>query len=142
MSGKIFLYQAFYKIFIAKFIILLSVFSTFGVGMLKLLLEYCQSECVPGFSAEGDLPAIAWDFHQDLSFVFLVFSPRNKSKYGSAHPHYLQAYENMSQNKMLHQFCTQCDDVTCIVNATMLRIIYVCMHYLDAVSYFFCHVYS
>ena len=110
--------------------------------MLRLLLEYCQAECVPGFSVQNDLPSIAWDFHQDLSFVFLVFSPRNKDKYGAAHPHYLRAYESIAQNNMIHQFCTQCDDVTCIVNATMLRIIYVCMYYLDAVSIFFSRIFS
>ena len=103
--------------------------------MFHLLLEHCQSECVPGFSSHGDLPGIAWDFQQDLSFLFLIYSPRNVGHYASAHPHYLEAYEAMQTRNMLHDFCSRCDNVTCLVNSTMLRIIYVCMHYLDKVGF-------
>ena len=114
------------------------VFSTFGVGMLRLLKEYTLSTCCPGFETQGDLPAVAWQFYQDLSFVFLVYSPRNVNKFASDHPHYRTAYDTMSRNKMLHAFCTQCDDVGCLVNSTMLRIIYICMFYLDRVRVVFC----
>ena len=103
--------------------------------MMRLLLEHCQADCVPGFTAAGDLPSLAWDFHQDLSFVFLIYSPRNVSKYAAEHPHYQEAFDIMKTNNMVHQFCTRCDDVQCLVNSTMLRIIYICMFYLDAVSF-------
>ena len=112
------------------------IFSTFGVGILRLLKEFCQAECIPGFEAHGDLPGFAWDFHQDLSTVFLVYSPRNVNRYSSEHPHYLEAYETMQGQNMIHQFCTKCDDVTCLVNSTMLRIVYICMFYLDKVRTF------
>ena len=110
--------------------------STFGIGIMRLLLDHCQADCLPGYVASGDLPSIAWDFHQDLSYVFLVYSPRNVAKFSQDHPHYQDAYDRMKSNNMVHHFCTKCDDVQCLVNSTMLRIIYVCMHYLDAVSCF------
>ena len=104
--------------------------------MFRLLLEHCQAECVPGFASNGDLPGIAWDFHQDLSFIFLIYSPRNIGHFANSHPHYLEAYDSMQDRNMLHDFCPRCDEVTCLVNSTMLRIIYACMYYLDKVSFF------
>ena len=101
--------------------------------MLRLLEEYTLSECCPGFDVHGELPEIAWQFHQDLSFVFLVYSPRNIEHFRSVHPHYGDAYDLMAKNNMLHQFCFKCDDVNCLVNSTMLRIIYICMYYLEKV---------
>ena len=101
--------------------------------MLRLLLEHCQSERIPGFTHAGDLPGLAWDFHQDLTFIFLVYSPRNVDRYARFHPHYLEAYESMQPKNMLHSFCARCNDATCLVNSTMLRIIYVCMFYLEKV---------
>ena len=112
-------------------------FSSFGVNMLRLLLEYTRSECCPGFESVGKLPEIAWKFHQDLSFVFLVYSPRNIERFGSDHPHFQAAYDLMSRTNMVQQFCFHCDDVNCLVNSTMLRSIYVCMYYLDQVCSFF-----
>ena len=105
--------------------------------MFHLLLEHCQAQQIPGFESHGDLPGIAWDFFQDLSFIFLVFSPRNVGHYAKFHPHYADAYETMQDNNMLHQFCADCNDATCLVNSTMLRIIYCCMHYLDKVYFLF-----
>ena len=110
------------------------IFSTFGVGMLRLLKEYALSVCCPGYEVQGDLPEVAWKFYQDLSFVVLVYSPRNIGRFASAHPHFQDAYDSMERNKMNHQFCSKCDDVNCIVNSTMLRAVYVCMYYLEQVS--------
>ena len=101
--------------------------------MFHMLLEYCQSQQIPGFEHHGDLPETAWNFHQDLSFLFLVYSPRNVGHYARFHPHYFAAYETMQDNNMLHQFCEHCNDVTCLVNSTMLRIIHCCMYYLEKV---------
>ena len=111
-------------------------FSSFGVNMLHLLKEYTLSTCCPGFDVQGDLPEFAWRFHQDLSFVFLVYSPRNVDKFESYHPHYRAAYDSMARNKMVHGFCSLCDDVGCLVNSTMLRIVNICMFYLDKVYSF------
>lgn len=101
--------------------------------MLALLLEYCQSKCCPGFDAHGDLPELVWLMHQDLSFTFLVYSPRNIERHGHRHPHYQEAYDLMQRNRMIHQFCTRCSSPKCIVNATMLRLISILLYYLHEV---------
>ena len=107
--------------------------SSFGKRFLHLLLEYCQSQCCPGFEADGELPELAWLMHQDLSFTFLVYSPRNVARHSHLHPHYREAYEIMQRNRMIHQFCTRCVSPKCIVNATMLRLIQILLYYLNEV---------
>ena len=118
-------------------------FSSLGKRVLSLLLEYCQSQCCPGFAADGDLPELVWLMHQDLAFTFLVYSPRNRDRHGHRHPHYLEAYDVMTRNRMLHQFCTRCTSPKCIVNATMLRLISILLYYFNEVSsriFFFCSI--
>ena len=78
--------------------------------------------------------------HQDLSFTFLVYSPRNTELHGHRHPHYLEAYGIMKRNRMVHQFCTRCTSPKCIVNATMLRLISILLYYFDQVMDCFCYL--
>ena len=127
LSGSSFLF-----FFLSSFTL---VFSPFGKRFLRSLLEFCRSRCCPGFECDGDLPGLVWSMYQDVSFTMLVFSPRNSSRHGHRHPHYQEAYDLLDQNRSVHQFCRRCVDPACIVNATMLKLICILLHYFDQVSF-------